>query len=100
MPSYARETILFSSAEGPPVSVNGRVDSEVIMMGGGGSREASGGDGRDDVQSDEDVITCAQDSVPIPPILSLGSKCYKGNLTVLRRILYLDLAKGNPKRTL
>jgi hypothetical protein len=24
----------------------------------------------------------------------------KGNLTILRRILYLDLAKGNPKRTL
>jgi hypothetical protein len=24
----------------------------------------------------------------------------KGNLTILRRILHLDLAKGNPKRTL
>jgi hypothetical protein len=25
---------------------------------------------------------------------------YKGNLTILRRILYLDLSKGNPKRML
>jgi hypothetical protein len=31
-----------------------------------------------------------------------GQKCpgCKGNLTILRRILHLDLAKGNPKRTL
>jgi hypothetical protein len=28
-----------------------------------------------------------------------GSQC-KGNLTILKRILHLDLAKGNPKRTL
>jgi hypothetical protein len=28
-----------------------------------------------------------------------GAVC-KGNLTILRRILYLDLAKGNPKRML
>jgi hypothetical protein len=26
-----------------------------------------------------------------------GDGTCKGNLTVLRRILYLDLAKGNPK---
>jgi hypothetical protein len=52
MPSYARGTMLFYPAKGPPVSVNGRVNSGEIMMGGGGSREADGGDGRDDVQGD------------------------------------------------
>jgi hypothetical protein len=31
--------------------------------------------------------------------LEWRGKC-KGNLTILRRILHLDLAKGNPKRTL
>jgi hypothetical protein len=31
--------------------------------------------------------------------ISLGAGC-KGNLTALRRKLDLDLAKGNPKRTL
>jgi hypothetical protein len=40
------------------------------MVGDGGSREASGGDGRDDVQGDEDAIMGAQDSVPIPPSLA------------------------------
>jgi hypothetical protein len=73
MLSYARGTMLFRPAEGPPVSVNGRVDSGAIIMGGGGSREASGGDGRDDAQGDEDNIMGAQDGVPIPPIPSSGS---------------------------
>jgi hypothetical protein len=45
------------------------------MIGGGGSREASGGDGRDDVQGDEDDIMGVQDNIPIPPIPSSGSKC-------------------------
>jgi hypothetical protein len=36
------------------------------------TREASGGDGRDDVRGDEDDIMGAQDSVPIPPIPSSG----------------------------
>jgi hypothetical protein len=85
MPLYARGTTLFHPAEGPPVSVNSGVDSGAKMIGGGESREASSGDGRDDVQGDEDNIMGAQDGV-----------C-KGNLTVLRRILHLDLAKGNPK---
>jgi hypothetical protein len=49
MLSYARGTMLFHPAEGPPVSVNSRVGSGAIMMGGGGSREAGDGDGRDDV---------------------------------------------------
>jgi hypothetical protein len=75
MPSYARGTTLFCPAEGPPVSVNGRVDSGAIMIGGGGSREAGGGDGRDDVQGDEDDIMGSRDGVPIPPIPSSGSKC-------------------------
>jgi hypothetical protein len=75
MPSYARGTTLFHPAEGPPVSVNGRVSLGAIMMGGGGSREAGGGDGRDDVQGDEDIIIGAQDGVPIAPIPSSGSKC-------------------------
>jgi hypothetical protein len=44
------------------------------MIGGGGSREAGGGDGRDDVQGDEDDIMGAQDGVHIPPIPSSGSK--------------------------
>jgi hypothetical protein len=50
MPLYARGTTLFHPAEGPPVSVNGGVDSGAIMIGGGGSREAGGGNGRDDIQ--------------------------------------------------
>jgi hypothetical protein len=75
MPSYARGTAFFCPAEGPPVSINGRVDSGAIMMGGGRSREAGGGDGRDDVQGDEDIIMGAQDGVPIPPIPSSKSKC-------------------------
>jgi hypothetical protein len=65
--------MLFHPAEGPPISVNGRVDSGAIMMGVGGSRGAGGGNGGDDVQGDEDNIMGAQDGVPIPPILSSGS---------------------------
>jgi hypothetical protein len=75
MLSYARGTMLFHPAEGPPVSVNSRVDPGSIMIGGGVSREAGGGDGRDHVQGDEDDIMGAQDGVPIPPIPSSGSKC-------------------------
>jgi hypothetical protein len=33
--SYARETMLFHPAKGPPVSVNGRVDSGAIVEGAG-----------------------------------------------------------------
>jgi hypothetical protein len=75
MSLYARGTTLFRPAEGPPVSVNSRVDSGAIMIGGGERREADGGDGRDDVQGDEDNIMGAQDGFPIPPIPSSGSKC-------------------------
>jgi hypothetical protein len=42
MPSYARGTMLFCPAEGPPVSINGRVDSGAIMIGAGGSRDVRG----------------------------------------------------------
>jgi hypothetical protein len=38
------------------------------------------------------------ESPPIPFVQGANLECLtcKGNLTVLRRILYLDLAKGNP----
>jgi hypothetical protein len=32
--------------------------------------------------------------------LEIVQRCCKGNLTILRRILHLDIAKENPKRIL
>jgi hypothetical protein len=64
----------FAQLKVPLSQIDGRVDSGAIMIGGGESREAGGGDGRDDVQGDEDDVMGSQDGVPIPPIPSSGSK--------------------------
>jgi hypothetical protein len=76
MPSDARGTTLFHPAEGPPVSVNGRVDSVAIMMQDGGSMDASGGNDGGKAQGNEDIIIGTQYGVPRdPPVPSSGSKC-------------------------
>jgi hypothetical protein len=50
------------------------------------------------ISDEHTVITVSVDDMAITSYIS-DTYC-KGNLTNLRRILYLSLAKGNPKRTL
>jgi hypothetical protein len=43
---------------------------------------------------DESVVMCNE--ATMRQLYTCGNNC-KSNLTILRRILHLDLAKGNPK---
>jgi hypothetical protein len=38
------------------------------------------------------------DKLVFDPVGYFLGMCCKGNLTILRRVLHLDLAKGNPKQ--